>query len=169
MSAIVTCFFEGRPLCSWGSLLGEDSTSLKTLILVLSQWNDHLNCSYLMVVLLSGPSYSSSDGTFSISGWSMIPNCMILSGVNYTLMTIKVVVSAIYCNPESSTLMRCGVLRICGVTSVVCHGRTCDCVLNVLIGFILSCFYGDCACPIVGILSGLCANHNSWSYDVCCI
>ena len=99
MSAVVTCWFE------WGSLLGEGSTSLKTTILLLSQWNDHLNCSNLMVVLLSGPSYSSLVGTFGFSGWSMIPNCVILFGVNYTLTMGKVVVSVIYCDPGSGSLM----------------------------------------------------------------
>ena len=138
MSAIVTCLFEGSPPCSWGSLLGEGSTSLKTLIPLLSQWNDHLNCINLMVVLLSGPLYSSLDGTFSFSSRNMIPNCMILFGVNYTSMIGKVVVSAIYCDPESDNLMSCGVWRICGVTGVECHGGSCSSVLSVLNGIILS-------------------------------
>ena len=72
MSAFVICLFEGNPPSSWPSLPGEGSTSLKTLILLLSQWNYHLNCSNLMVVLRSGPSYSSLGGTLGFSGWSMI-------------------------------------------------------------------------------------------------
>ena len=44
MSAIVMFQFEDGPPCSWESLLGEGSTSLKTLIPLLQQWNYHLNC-----------------------------------------------------------------------------------------------------------------------------
>ena len=58
MSAIIICLFEDGPLHSWESLLGEDYTSLKTLILLQSQWNYPLNCNNLMDVLLCGPSYS---------------------------------------------------------------------------------------------------------------
>ena len=145
MCAIVTCLFEGSTPCSWGLLLGEGSTSLKTLILLLSQRNHHLNCINPMVVLLSGLSYSSLDGTFSFSGWSIIPNCMILFGVNYTSKIGKVVVSAIYSDPGSGSLMSCSLWRICSVTSVMCHGGTCSYVLGVLNGIVLSCFYGNCA------------------------
>ena len=58
MSAIFTFLFEDGPPCSWGSLLREGSTSLKTLIPLLSQWNYHRNCRSLMEVLLSEPFYS---------------------------------------------------------------------------------------------------------------
>ena len=68
MSVIVTCLFEDSPPCSWRSLLGEGSTSLKISFLLLSQWNDDLNCNNSMVVLLSGPWYSSLDQTFGFSG-----------------------------------------------------------------------------------------------------
>ena len=68
-----------------------------------------------MVVLLSGPSYSFSDGTFGCSGWSLILNCMILFGVNYILTIGEVVMSVIYCDPKSGSLMSCNVWRICGV------------------------------------------------------
>ena len=84
ISAIVTCSFEDGPPCSCGSLLGESSTILKIPILLLNQWNDHLNCINLIVALLSGPSYSSLDGTCGFIGWDVILNCMTLSGVNYT-------------------------------------------------------------------------------------
>ena len=52
MGAIVTCFFEEGSLSSWGSLLGEGSTGLRTLILLLSQRICYLNCSNLMEGLL---------------------------------------------------------------------------------------------------------------------
>ena len=169
MSAIVTCLFEGSPLCSWGALLGEGSTSLMTPILLLWQWDYHLSCIILMVYLLSGPSYSSLGGTFGIHGWNMILNCVILFGVNYTWMIGRVVVSVIYCDPESGSLMTCGVWRICSVASVVCYGGTCGCDLSVLNRIILSCFYGSCAYLVVVIGSSLCACHNNCSYDVCCI
>ena len=97
MGAIVTGSLEGGPPYSWGSLLGEGSTSLKTLILLLSQWNDHLNCSNPIVVLLSGPSYSFLGVTFGVLGWSMIPNCVILSGVSYASKIGREVMNVIYC------------------------------------------------------------------------
>ena len=37
MSAIATLSVDGSPLCLWELLLGEGSTSLRTLILLLSQ------------------------------------------------------------------------------------------------------------------------------------
>ena len=157
MSAIVTCLFEGSPPCSWGSLLGEGSTNLKTLILLLSQWNHHLNCSIPTVGLLSGPSYSSLGGTFSFPGWNVILNCVILLGVNYTLTIDRLIMTVIYCDPESSNLMRCGVWNICSVTGVVCHGMTCCCVLRVLNGVVLS----SCGC-------WLCLSHCcDWEQPLC--
>ena len=88
----------------------------------------------------------------------MIPNCMILFSVNCTLMIGGVGVNVICCGPESGSLISCGVWRICSVTGVVCYGGTCDSVLNVLDGVILSCFSGSCLCPIVVIWRSLCAS-----------
>ena len=166
MGAIVTGLFEGSPPCSWGSLLGEGSISLKTTILLLSQWNDNMNCSNLMVALLSGPLDSSLDGIFGFPGWSMILNYIISFGVNYVLMIGTVVMSVIYCDPESGSMMSCSVLRICGTTGVVCYGMICNCDPSVLNGIILSL---SCTCPIDMIWNDLCASYNGWSYDVCCI
>ena len=101
-----------------------------------------------MVVLLSGPSYSSLGVIFRFPDWSMVLNCVVLFGVNCTLIISRVSVNVICCSPESGSLMSCGVWRICGVTNVVCHGGVCDCVLSVLNGVILSCFYGSCTCPV---------------------
>ena len=157
------------PPCSWGSLLGEVFSSLKTVILLLSQWNHCPNCSIPVVALLSGPSYSSLGGIFSFPGWSMILNCVILFGVNYSSVINKVVMSVTYCDPDSGSLMSCGVWKICSMTGVVCHIRTWSCVLSVLNGVFLICFYGSCACPTVVIGSGLSVSHDSWSYDICCI
>ena len=113
---------------SWGSLLGEHSTSLKDcLFFSWFWWNYHLNCSNLMVVLLSGPSYSSCGETFSFLGWSMISK--LHDPFRCALYFDKwwVGCNVIYCNPESGHLMSCNVWRICGVTGVVYHGMTCDC------------------------------------------
>ena len=128
------------------------------LIFLLSQWNYHLNC--------SNPKVASFDGIFSFPGWCMILNCMISFGVNYILMIGKVVMSAIYCNHESDSLMSCSLWKICSVTSMVCHSEVYICVCNMLTWIILSCFYDSCACPI---WSSLCASYDCWSYDVCCI
>ena len=109
MSAIFTCLLEDSPPCSWGSLLEEGSTSLKTLILLLSQQNCHPNCSNLMEVLLSGPSYSFQGGIFGFSHWSMISNCMTFFGVRYVSMTCRMGKNVIYCGSENGNLMSCGV------------------------------------------------------------
>ena len=84
--------------------------------------DDLLNCSNLIVVLLYGPSYISLYVTFGCSGWSMILNCMIIVSMIYNSTIDKVVRSVIYCHPDSGSLMSCGVRRIWGVISVVCHG-----------------------------------------------
>ena len=44
MSATLTWSVEGSPFCSWESLLGEDSISLKDLIPLLSHWSEHQSC-----------------------------------------------------------------------------------------------------------------------------
>ena len=179
MSGNVTCLFEGSPSCSRGSLLEEGSTSLKTLTLLLSQWNDHLNCSnqwWLLYLDLHIPPWM---GFFCFPTWSMILNYIIPLGVNCFLTISKVVISEIYCDPESSSLMSCSVWRIfsvtgdvwriCSVTGVVCHGMACNCVLGVLNRIFLSCIYGNCTCPIVVIWRGLCTSNDSWSCNVCCV
>ena len=168
MSAIVIFPFEDGPLCSRGSLLVEGSTSLKTLILILSQWNNHPNCSNPMEVLY-GPSYSYKGVIFKIPDWSMILNCMILFGLDYILTICRIGMNVIYCGPESSNLKSCSVEMICSLASVVCHGGVCDCILSALNGIVLTCFYSGCAHPIIMIWSGLCVSHDSWSCDVCCI
>ena len=98
-----------------------------------------------MVVHLSGPSYSSLGGTFGFPGWSMILDCVIplvwaifqwLGRWSWTWSTMilrAVTWWAVLCRGF--------------VAGVVCHGRTCSCVLSVLNGVILSCFLGGCACP----------------------
>ena len=154
MSAIVTCLFEGSPPCSWGSLLRGGSSSLKTPI---------PNCSILMVVLLSGPSYSSLEGTFSFLVWLWSWTAWSFFCVNYTSRISRLVVSVIYCNPESHSLMSCAVWRICSVVGVMCHGGTCGCVLGVLNGVILELPPWWLCCAVVVIGSGLCTSHNGWS------
>ena len=114
--SIVTCLFWHSPPCSWGSLLGEGTTSLKTPVLLLHQWSYHPNCSNLMEVLLSGPSYSFQGVIFRFPDWSMISNCMILFVVSYVLMICRMVENMIYCGPESGNLMSCSVWMICGVS-----------------------------------------------------
>ena len=44
MSATVTWSFKVSPPCSWESLLGEGSISLKDLIPLLNHWSDHQSC-----------------------------------------------------------------------------------------------------------------------------
>ena len=167
MSAIVIFLFEDGPPCSWGSLLGKGSTSLKTLILLLSQWNYHLNCWNPKEVLLYGPSYSYWAVIFGSPGWSKILNCMVLWGVHYILMIYVMDMNVIYCSPESGNWMSCSVWMICDVAGVVCHGEFCSWGLSVLNGIALSCFYSVCAHPLVAIWSSLCTCHNAWGCDVC--
>ena len=159
-------FVEDGPPCSWGSLLGEVSTSLKTLILLLSWWNYHLKCSNRMRVLLYGPCCSFYDANFGFPDWSMILNYVILLGVRYISTIYRMDMNVIYCSPESGNLMSCSVWMICSVTSMVCHGGFCNCGLSVLNGIHLSCFYSSFAHPLVVIWTGLCTSHNGWSCDV---
>ena len=113
-----------------------------------------------MDCLLSGPSYSLWGVILGFPDWSMILNHGILFGVNDILTICRMCVNVIYCSPVSSNLMSCGVWMICGIARVVSHGGVCDCVLSVLHGIILTCFYSNCACPIVVIWSSLCASHD---------
>ena len=75
MSATVTWSFQGSPPCSWESLLGQGSISLKDLIPLPSHWSDHQSCNNLCVDLQSSPSCSSWDVAFShpagVWTWSM--------------------------------------------------------------------------------------------------
>ena len=71
MSATVTWFIEGSPPCSWESLLGEDSISLKDLSPLLSHWSDHQSCNNHCVDHQSSPLCSSWDVVFFLSCWSM--------------------------------------------------------------------------------------------------
>ena len=146
MSATVTWSLEGSILCSLESLLGEGSTSFKTLIPLLSQWSDHRSCSSQFVGLLSSPSCPSWSVTFSLSCWSMNLIC-----VSHTLKISRMVMSVTYYNLRINTLKSCSVQVICNVTNVVCHGGICGCVLGVLSEIIMSCFCGGFVCPIVVI------------------
>ena len=96
---------------------------LKTLSLLLSQWNYHLNCNNLIMVLLSGPSKSFLGVIFRFSDWSMIPNCMILFGVKYTLTIGRVGMNVIP-----------AVLRVVAWWAVVCGGFVMWPVWCVMVG-----------------------------------
>ena len=93
MSVNVTWLVDGGPPYSWESLLAEGSISLKTPILLLSQWNDHLNCSNPIEVLLFGPSCSFLDETFGFHIWNMILSCVIPFGETCTLISGRMVMS----------------------------------------------------------------------------
>ena len=67
MSATVICLFEGSHPCSWKSLLGEGSISLKDHIPFPGHWGDHQSCNTLCVDPLSSPLFSSWDVAFTLS------------------------------------------------------------------------------------------------------
>ena len=71
MSATVTWLFEGSPPCSWESLFGEGSISLKDLSPLPRHWSGHQSCNNQCVDLQSSPSCSSRDVAFFSSCWSM--------------------------------------------------------------------------------------------------
>ena len=139
MSATVTWSLKGSPSCSWASLLGEGSTSLKTPIPLPSLWIDHLSCSSQFAGLLSSPSCSSWDVAFLLS-------CLSMSLI-HALKIGRMVMSVIYYNLGINNLKSCDVWMICNVTDVVWHGRVCSCVLSVLSETIMSCLHGSCVCP----------------------
>ena len=136
MSATVTWSLEGSPPCSWESLLGEDSISLKDLIPLLNHWSDHLSCSSQSAGLLYSPSCSSWDVAFFLSCWSMsLIHALKISGMAMTVT---------YCNHGIDNPKSCDVWMICNVTGVVCHGKVCGCVLCGLSEIVMSYFCGGC-------------------------
>ena len=139
MSATVTWLLEGNPPCSWELLLGKGSISLKDLIAPVSHWSHHLSCSNQCAVLLSSPSCSSWDMAFWSSCWSMNLICM-----SHVLKIGRMVVSVTYCNLGINNPKSCDVWTIWDVTSVVCHGEVCGCILCGLSEIIVSCFCGGC-------------------------
>ena len=136
-SATVTWTLEGSPPCSWESLLGEDSTSLKTLIPLLSCWSDHLSCSSQFVGLISSPLSPS---------WTMSLACRI-----HALKISRMVTSVTFYDLWFDSPKTCNVRMICNMTDPVCHGGVCSCVLCMLSEIIVSYFCGSCVCPSVVI------------------
>ena len=103
MSATVTWSLEGSPPCSWESLLGEGSISLKSLIPLLSHWSDHLSYSNQCVGLLSSP-LCSWDVVFFSSCWRLNLICVI-----HALKISRIVVSVTYCDLGINNLKSCDV------------------------------------------------------------
>ena len=139
MSATVTWSYEGSPPCSWKSLLGEGSISLKDLIPLLSHWSDHQSCNNPCVDLQSSPSCSSGGVAFFFSWWSMNLICAI-----YALKICRMVVNETYCDLGIGNLQSFNVGMICNVTGVVCHGEVCGSVLCGLSEIIMSCSCDGC-------------------------
>ena len=124
MSATVTWSLEGSPPCSWESLLGEGSTSLKNVIPLVSHWSDHLCSSNQCVGHLSSPSHSYWDVALFLSCWSMNLFCVI-----HALKIGRMVVSVTYYDLRIDNLKSCDMWMICNLTGVVCHGEVCGCIL----------------------------------------
>ena len=139
ISATVTWSLEDSLPCSWESLLGETSISLKDLIPLPSHWSDHHCCSNQCTGLLSSPSCSSWDVAFLSFCWSMNLICM-----SHALKIGRIVVSVTYCDLRINNLKSCNVWMIYNVTDVVCHGKVCGCVLFGLGEIIMSYFCSGC-------------------------
>ena len=139
MSATVTWLFEGSPPCSWESLLGEGSISLKDLIPLLSHRSDHRSYNNQCAGLPSSPSCSFWDVVFFSSCWTMNLICMI-----HALKIGRMVMSVTYCNLGIDNLKSFNVWMICNVTIVVCYGEVCGYVLCGLSEIIMSWSCGGC-------------------------
>ena len=146
ISATVTWSPEGSPSCSWESLLGEGSASLKDLIPLLSYWSDHLSCNNQSACFLSSPSCSSWGVAFFLSYWNMNLICMI-----HALRISGMVMSVTYYNLRIDNLRSCNVQMICAAIGVVCLSEVCGCVLCGLSEFVVSCSCGGCIYPGVVI------------------
>ena len=123
MSATVTCLFEGSPPCSWESLLGEGSVSLKDQIPPQSHWSDHWSCNSQCVDPKSSPSYSSWGVVVALS-------CCIVSLINmvHALKACRLIMSVTYYDVGIESLKSFCVEMICNVIGEVCHGKVCGCV-----------------------------------------
>ena len=146
MSATITWSFEGSSPCSWKSLLGEGSISLKDLSLLLNQWSDHWSCYNQCVDLQSSPSCSSLDVVFFVSCWNMN-----LIGEIHDLKIYRMVMNVIYCNLGINNLKSFDVGMIHDVTGVECHGKVCGYILCWLSEIIIKCFCGSCIYLCVAI------------------
>ena len=146
MSATVTWSFEGSPLCSWESLLGEGSISLKDLSPLLSYWSDHQNCSNQCVDLQSSLSCSSWEMVYFLSCWNLN-----LNGEIHVLNIYRMVMNVIYCNLIINNMKSFNVGMICNVPSVECHSEVCGCVLCGLNEVIMNCFCDGYIYPCVMI------------------
>ena len=144
MSATITWSPEGSPSCSWESPLGEGSISLMDLIPLSSHLSDHLSCNNQCVGLLSSPLCFFLGVAFFVSCWSVNLISMI-----HALKISRVVVSVTYSNLGISNLKSCDVRRVGNMTSAVCHGKVCGCVLCGLSEIMMSCFCGGCVYPVV--------------------
>ena len=146
MSTTVTWLFKGNPPCSWESLLGEGSLSLKDLIPLPSHWSDHQSCNNQCVGLQSSLSCSSWDVVFLSSCWSMNLICKV-----HALKICRMVMNVAYCDLRINNLKSFNLGMICNVTGVVCHSKVCGCVLCGLSEIIVSCSCGGCIYPSVVI------------------
>ena len=114
MSATVTWSLKGSPPCSWESLLGEGSISLKDMIPLLNHWSDYQSCSNQCMGFLCSPSCSSWDVAFFSSYWRMNLICLI-----HALKIGRMVMSVTYCDLRNGNQKSCDVWMICDVTSAV--------------------------------------------------
>ena len=142
MSATVTWSFEGSPLCSWESLLGQGSVSLNDLHPLLSHWSDHQSYNNQWVDLQSSPSCSSWDLVSSLSCWIVNLICVI-----HALKICRMVVNVTYYDLRTYNVKSFYVGMICNVISEVCHSEVCGCVLCGLSEIVVSCFYDGCIYP----------------------
>ena len=158
MSATVTWSFEGSPPCSWESLLGEGSISLKHQSPLLNYWNDCRSYNNQCVDSQSSPSCPSWDVVFFSSCWNMNQ-----IGYIHVSKICRIVINVICCNCRIDNLKSFGVWIIFDVSAEECNSKVCGCVLCELSKIIMNCSCGDCAFPCVVIKSGLYVNCNDLS------
>ena len=146
MSDPVMWSFEGSSSSSWESLLGEGSTNLKDLSHLPGHWGDHQSCNKQCVDLQSSPFCSSWDVVFFSSCCSI----NLISEI-HALKICRMVLNVIYCGFRINNLKSFNVGMICDVTSVVCQGEVCGCVLCGLSKIFMSCSCSGCIYPGVVI------------------
>ena len=137
MCATVTWSCVGSPPCSWESLLGEGSISLKDLSPLLGHWSCNNQCGDCQ----SSLSCPSLDVILFSSCWIENLICAIHASKTY-----KMVVNVTYFNLWICSLKSFDIVKSCNVIGVVCHSDIYGCshVLCELNEIVMSYSCGGC-------------------------
>ena len=162
MSATVTGSCVVSPPCSWESLLGDSSFSLKDQSLFLCHWNGYQNCNNSCVDLLLSLWCSSCDVVCFMICWSVS-----VTYVNLIWRICRMDVNVSDFSLWSGMMMSFCVWMICNEVNVVCCSRINgynSCMLNLSI---MSYLWGGGNYPYVVTWNGLFMNHDDLSCSVC--